>query len=68
MMNEDAFTYTRGWSGHDPAYLALPDGSRLRYLKMGRGDPLVLIHTVRTQLDLFQRLIPLLADRYGLCP
>ncbi len=63
-MDDRASTYTRGWSGHDPSFLSLPDGSRLRYLKIGQGDPLVLIHTVRTQLDLFQRLIPLLADRY----
>jgi len=28
------------------------DGSRLRYYAAGTGPPLVLIHTVRTQLEL----------------
>ena len=46
------------------SFLTLGDGAKLRYLKIGEGPPLVLIHTVRTQLDLFQRLIPLLVGRY----
>ncbi|KPI06638.1 hypothetical protein OK074_4077 [Actinobacteria bacterium OK074] len=36
----------------------------LRYLKAGRGAPLVLLHTVRTQAEHFRLLIPLIADRY----
>ncbi|HLO14700.1 MAG TPA: alpha/beta fold hydrolase, partial [Anaerolineales bacterium] len=36
----------------------------LRYLDIGHGAPLLLIHTLRTQLDYFQKLIPLLQDRY----
>lgn len=36
----------------------------LRYLKAGRGAPLVLLHTVRTQAEHFRALIPLVADRY----
>jgi pimeloyl-ACP methyl ester carboxylesterase len=36
----------------------------LRYLKAGRGAPLVLLHTVRTQAEHFRLLIPLIADHY----
>ena len=59
-----AAAYTRAWSSRDPAFLALKNGSRLRYLKIGDGPPLLLIHTVRTQLDLFQRLVPKLGSAY----
>jgi pimeloyl-ACP methyl ester carboxylesterase len=51
--------YTHTWS---PAggieYVTLADGTRLRYLKTGSGQTLVLLHTVRTQLDHFQLVIP----------
>jgi pimeloyl-ACP methyl ester carboxylesterase len=40
------------------------DDVRLRYIVVGSGPPLVLLHTLRTQLDLFQRVIPALARRY----
>lgn len=41
------------------------DGGRtLRFLKAGKGAPLVLMHTIRTQLDYFQEVIPLLAQHY----
>jgi len=36
-------------------------GSRLRYIRSGRGPSLVLLHTRRTQLDLFEKVIPQLA-------
>ncbi len=36
----------------------------LRYLKAGKGAPLVLLHTIRTQLDYFQAVIPALAQHY----
>lgn len=36
----------------------------LRYLKAGEGDPLILIHTIRTQLEYFQEVIPELAKYY----
>ena len=36
----------------------------LRYLKTGAGAPLILLHTIRTQLDYFQEGIPLLAKHY----
>ncbi|MFM9499681.1 alpha/beta fold hydrolase [Streptomyces galilaeus] len=37
----------------------------LRYLQAGSGAPLVLLHTLRTQAEHFQRLIPTVADRYA---
>lgn len=43
-----------------PAYVAV-HGVNLRYLKVGDGPTLVLLHTLRTQLDLFHKVIPELA-------
>ncbi len=40
------------------------DGVRLRYAEAGSGPPLVLLHTLRTQLDMFHRVIPLLARKF----
>lgn len=59
-------TYTRRWSNGrgDVRFFTRPDGSRLRYYTAGTGPPLVLMHTVRTQLDYFQRVIPRLWDHY----
>lgn len=44
--------------------LQLKDGRRLRYLQAGSGKPLLLLHTIRTQLDYFQAVIPQLAQHY----
>jgi pimeloyl-ACP methyl ester carboxylesterase len=59
-------SYTTTWSNGrgEVRFFTRPDGSRLRYYTAGTGPPLVLIHTVRTQLDYFQRVIPLLWDHY----
>jgi pimeloyl-ACP methyl ester carboxylesterase len=43
---------------------AVIDGLRIRYIKTGRGPNLVLLHTLRTQLDVFEKLIPRLADAF----
>jgi len=57
--------YTRSWcSNGDITFVQLSDGTRLRYLRTGSGSSLVLLHTLRTQLDYFQRLIPRLASKY----
>ncbi|MFF5187895.1 alpha/beta fold hydrolase [Streptomyces sp. NPDC000345] len=55
-----------GTTTHTVAPRAGRDGREgtLRYLKAGTGDPLVLLHTVRTQAEHFRLLIPLIADRY----
>jgi pimeloyl-ACP methyl ester carboxylesterase len=52
--------YTRTWSpSGEIEYAKLADGARLRYLKAGSGPTaLILLHTVRTQLDHFQLVIP----------
>lgn len=41
------------------------DGNRsIRYLRAGAGEPLVLLHTIRTQLDYFEDVIPDLARHF----
>lgn len=59
-------TYTDTWTdGHGAIeFFTRPDGSRLRYLTVGSGRPLVVIHTIRTQLDYFHRVIPQLSDSF----
>jgi pimeloyl-ACP methyl ester carboxylesterase len=39
-------------------------GYRLRYIKAGRGPNLVLLHSIRTQLDLFEKVVPELANHF----
>src|SRR4030095_10426519 len=58
--------YTRTWSPlGEIEYATLADGSHLRYLKTGSGPTsLVLLHTVRTQLDHFQLVIPRLLHAF----
>jgi pimeloyl-ACP methyl ester carboxylesterase len=62
----DAAEYTRTWSpSGDLEYLQLADGRRVRYLRTGSGEePLVLLHTVRTQLDHFQFVVPKVTDAF----
>ena len=65
MRDADTTSYTKTWSPDGEIdFLTLADGTRLRYLKTGQGPTVVLLHTLRTQLDYFQRLIPLLEDRF----
>jgi pimeloyl-ACP methyl ester carboxylesterase len=58
--------YTTAWSDGrgEVKFFRRSDGSRLRYFTAGTGPPLVLLHTVRTQLDYFQRVIPQLWDAF----
>jgi len=39
-------------------------GNKLRYIKSGKGPALVLLHTLRTQLDLFEKLVPELSKHF----
>jgi pimeloyl-ACP methyl ester carboxylesterase len=39
-------------------------GNTVRYIKTGRGPNLVLLHTLRTQLDIFEKLVPLLSKSF----
>ncbi|MFG2133047.1 alpha/beta fold hydrolase [Streptomyces sp. NPDC048751] len=59
-------TYARIWSNGrgEVRFFTRADGSRLRYYTVGTGPALVLMHTVRGQLDYFQRVIPQLWDHY----
>jgi pimeloyl-ACP methyl ester carboxylesterase len=40
------------------------DGSQIRYVKAGQGPTLLLLHTLRTQLDLFEKVIPELSKHF----
>ncbi len=52
------------WAPEIPVrYLDL-NGVRLRYLATGDGPALVLLHTLRTQLDMFRRVVPELAKHF----
>jgi pimeloyl-ACP methyl ester carboxylesterase len=59
-------TYTDTWTDGRGAveYFTRSDGSRLRYFTAGTGPALVLMHTIRTQLDYFHRVMPLLWDSF----
>jgi pimeloyl-ACP methyl ester carboxylesterase len=59
-------TYTDTWTEGQGTiqYFTRSDGSRLRYFTAGNGPALVLIHTIRTQLDYFHRVIPQLWDSF----
>jgi pimeloyl-ACP methyl ester carboxylesterase len=49
------------WAPEIPVRYTEVDGTRIRYLVTGTGPTLVLLHTLRTQLDIFQKIIPELA-------
>jgi len=44
-----------------PSLLKLSDKLSVRFQKIGSGPPLLLLHTIRTQLEYFRSLAPLLA-------
>jgi pimeloyl-ACP methyl ester carboxylesterase len=44
-----------------PSLLTISDTLSVRFQKTGSGPPLLLIHTIRTQLEYFRSLAPLLA-------
>lgn len=47
-----------------PSLLKISDKLSLRYEKSGSGPPLVLLHTIQTQLEYFRDLAPLLARSF----
>jgi pimeloyl-ACP methyl ester carboxylesterase len=60
-----AHDYTETWcKSGEISYVTLSGGARVRYLRVGTGAPLVLMHTVRTQLDHFQLVIPRITDAF----
>ena len=50
--------------GGMPVLLKVSDKISLRYTKTGDGPPLLLLHTIRTQLEYFRELTPLLASKF----
>lgn len=52
------------WVPDIPIEYAHVAGHRLRYIKTGRGPTIVLLHTLRTQLDLFEKVVPDLAKHF----
>jgi len=55
---------TLGWDADIPIDTLEVGGNRLRYIKTGKGPALVLLHTLRTQLDLFEKVVPELAQHF----
>ena len=61
--DEASHEYTRTWCRDgEIGYVVVSGGGRVRYLRVGSGPPLLLMHTVRTQLDHFQLVVPRIAD------
>ncbi len=52
------------WAPNIPIRYVKINGFRLRYIQAGKGPALVLLHTLRTQLDLFEKVVPRLAERF----
>jgi pimeloyl-ACP methyl ester carboxylesterase len=52
------------WAPDIPIQYVEVDGNRLRFVKSGSGPVLVLLHTLRTQLDLFEKVIPDLSKTF----
>jgi pimeloyl-ACP methyl ester carboxylesterase len=52
------------WAPEIPIQYVEVAGVRLRYISAGNGLPLVLLHTLRTQLDMFQRVLPTLSKKF----
>lgn len=54
------------WAPKIPIQTTVIDGHTIRYIKTGKGPTLVLLHTLRTQLDIFEKLVPLLSKSFTL--
>jgi pimeloyl-ACP methyl ester carboxylesterase len=53
-----------GWAPDTPIEYARVNDMNIRYVKVGQGPPLVLLHTLRTQLDMFQKVVPALTRHF----
>ena len=56
---------TLRWAPDIPVNYVEVDGAKLRYIKTGAGPVVVLLHTLRTQLDLFEKVVPELSKRFS---
>lgn len=52
------------WAPDIPIQYVTVNGIRLRYINAGEGPTLVLLHTLRTQLDLFEKVVPELVKSF----
>jgi pimeloyl-ACP methyl ester carboxylesterase len=52
------------WAPDIPVQFADLGGVNVRFIKTGSGPNLVLLHTLRTQLDLFEKVVPELAREF----
>lgn len=52
------------WAPAIPIETVEVGGNKLRYIKSGKGPALVLLHTLRTQLDLFEKVVPELSKHF----
>ena len=52
------------WAPEIPIETVEVAGNTLRYIKSGKGPALVLLHTLRTQLDLFEKIVPELSKHF----
>jgi pimeloyl-ACP methyl ester carboxylesterase len=52
------------WAPDIPISYVTLNGLRIRYIVTGKGPQVVLLHTLRTQLDIFQKIIPQLAQEF----
>ena len=52
------------WAPGIPIRYVSVGGVKLRYIKVDAGPNLVLLHTLRTQLDIFQKVIPELSREF----
>ena len=42
----------------------LKDGTFIRYKKIGKGSPLLLLHTIRNRLEYSDNIVPLLKKKF----
>jgi hypothetical protein len=56
------------WAPDIPIDYVELGGNKLRYIKTGTGPTLVLLHTLRTQLDLFEKVVPELSKHFTVTP
>src|SRR5262249_35230136 len=59
-----AAPHALSWAPDVPVGYLHVRGCKIRYIRAGRGPNLVLLHTLRTQLDLFAKIIPELTKRF----
>jgi len=55
---------TLRWAPDIPISYVEVNGNKLRYVAAGSGPTLVLLHTLRTQLDLFEKVVPELSKHF----